>query len=181
MKRTSSFLIGVLALVFLVGCPTPYVAAQRSILSAVDALKIADTAIVAHYPDVPGTDEERVEWLEKAVCALRVSRDVLQIGWDVTFYWATDGKVCKLDREVVPEGTAGADCVDGERSWQEWVQLSLPVVLHTLQLLEDFGVDIPEEPVIILQALLRGTTVEGEHLDTDFDACVEALAEEEAP
>jgi len=171
------WLLGIVALGLLTGCPRPYVAAQRTILNAVDALHIADEAIVAAYPSVEGTDEERVAWLTKAVCALRISRDTLQIGWDVTFYWAEDDKVCTKDGEVVPPETEGAVCVAGDRSWQDWVMISVPVVLHAVQLLKDFGVNIPDTILTILQGLASAGEFEAEPFDEDFNACVEALGE----
>lgn len=172
-------LIGILAIALLgMGClAKPHVAAQRTILNAVDALRIADGAIVAAYPSVEGTDDERMMWLTRAVCALRVSRDILQVGWDVTFYWADDGKVCTRDGEVVPSGTEGAVCIDGERSWQEWVRVSVPVVLHAMQVLRDFGVEIPDAIAAILEGLASAGEPDEAAFDADFDACVSALRE----
>jgi hypothetical protein len=173
--------IGILVLFGLLatGCPVkPYVAAQRTILNAVDALHIADEAIVAAYPSVEGTDEERIAWLTKAVCALRISRDLLQVGWDVTFYWADKGQVCMLDGEVVEPDTEGAECTEGARSWQDWVRISVPVVIHAVQILKDFGVEIPGNILTILEALASNGALDEELFDEDFDACVEALEEE---
>ncbi len=167
----------VIASLALTGCPKPYVAAQRTILDAVDALHIADEAIVAAYPSVEGTDEERIAWLTKAVCALRIRRDLLQVGWDVTFYWAEDGKVCTKDGKVVPEGTEGAVCEDGERSWQDWVRISVPVVIHAVQLLKDFGVGIPDNVLTILNTLAAAGALDEESFDEDFGACISALEE----
>lgn len=172
------WLLGIVALGLLTGCPRPYVAAQRTILNAVDALHVADEAIVAAYPGVQGTDEERVAWLTKAVCALRISRDTLQIGWDVTFYWAENDKVCTLNGEVVPPDTEGATCTEGERSWQDWVLISVPVVLHAVQLLKDAGVDIPDTILTILNGLASAGEFDEEPFDEDFAACVSALGGE---
>jgi len=178
VKRFGIFLLGLLALVMTTGCPVkPYVIAQRTILDAVDALKIADGAIVEAYPSIQGTDEERILWLTKAVCALRVSRDMLQIGWDVTFYWANDGKVCRLDGFIVPDGTAGAECTEGSRTWQDWVRLSAPVVIHAVQAIRDFGVDIPEEVITLMTTVGAMTGTDTSGFDEKFEACVEALQE----
>lgn len=169
-------IVGFLALLLVsTGCPTPYVAAQRSILDAVDALKIADQAIVMHYPSVPGTDAERVTWLTKAVCALRVSRDLLQVGWDVTFYWATDGKVCTKDGEVVPNDTEGAVCTGGDLAWQDWIRLSAPLVIHAVQTIKDFGVDIPDTVITVMKMLGAAAGTDVSEFDEQFDACVEAM------
>lgn len=173
-----AWLLGVVVLALGTGCPKPYVAAQRTILNAVDALHIADEAIVAAYPSVPGTDEEKVAWLTKAVCALRISRDTLQIGWDVTFYWADGDKVCMKDGEVVPPETEGANCVEGDRSWQDWVLISVPVVVHAVQLLKDFGVEIPDTILTIMTSLASSGVLDEESFDEDFTACTAALGGE---
>lgn len=177
MKRLRTGIMFALLVAAVGGCGpcNPAIAAQRSVLHAVDGLHIADRAIVAAYPNIEGTDEERVMWLAKAVCALQISRDFLQIGWDVTFYWASDGKVCKLEGEVVPAGTEGATCTDGKKAWEDWIRISVPVVIHSLKLLQDFGVSIPDTVTSILTGLASTGEVDEESYDEDFTACVLAL------
>jgi len=177
-EMRKAWLIGVVVLALGTGCPAKdYVIAQRTILNAVSALHIADEAIVAAYPSVPGTDEEKVAWLTKAVCALRISRDTLQIGWDVTCYWGEDDKVCTKDGEGVPPETEGAVCVAGDRSWQDWVMISVPVVVHAVQLLKDFGVEIPDTILTIMTSLASSGVVNEDLFEEDFDACIAALGE----
>lgn len=164
----------------LCGCPTPYIAAQRSILNAVDVLKAADTLVVEVYPTIEGTDEERVAWLTKAVCALTVTRDILQIGWDITWYWSEGDKVCRdQNGDIVGESEDGSNCEAPERSWQDWVRLSAPVALHAILVLKDFGINIPDgvnDALTNIGAVLI-PDFDPEEFNRQFDACVDSFSD----
>jgi len=168
------FLTGVaLAIVFCLlavatittGCNTcqpvqtePEVMAQRAILQSASLVNVADEIVVATYPDIEGSDTERLEWLAKGACALRVTQNTLRVGWDTTWYW-------------VEEENAG------ERGWQEWLSLSAPVALHGIQVVKSFGVPIPDEVNAAIVAI--GVTLDPSFDVTEFnrqsDACKAAL------